>query len=96
MEDRAAKIGGRHLMNDDAWEQSVLRGIADPNTKISVALDDVVGSTPYNQVMSSVQRGMGIRSGSPFDWEMRQLYEARELGNVDFWLGGARVENPFR
>lgn len=69
-------------------------GIAAPDTKMSVALDDVEGSSIYGRVMSAVQRSASGR-GTPFDWEMRLLHETGELGNAEFWEGGVRVGNPF-
>jgi RHS repeat-associated protein len=94
LEERAAKIGGRHLLNDPEWQATLTRGIADPSTKISVALDDVEGASTYGRVMSAVQRSAAGR-GTGFDWEMRQLHDGGQLGNVDFWEGGVRIANPF-
>jgi hypothetical protein len=54
--ERAAQIGGRHLMNDPNWDLTVLKGVADPGTKFSAALDDVEGGSVYGRVMSAVQR----------------------------------------
>ena len=95
LEDRAAQIGGRHLMNETDWQGAATRAIGDPSTKISVALDDVQGAgSTYSRVMSAVQRSASGR-GSPFDWEMQQLHEAGRLSTTDFWEGGQVLENPF-
>jgi hypothetical protein len=83
LEERAAQIGGRTLMNDPDWQATLTKAIADPGTKISVALDDVGGASTFGRVMGAVQRGAsGL--GSPFDWEMQQLYSAGQLGSTDF------------
>ncbi|WP_375430835.1 DUF6531 domain-containing protein [uncultured Friedmanniella sp.] len=91
---QAKLIGGRHLMQDADWQSSVRAAINDPSTRISVVLDGVTGESPYHKVVSAVQRDATGR-GSPFDWEMRQLHEAQELKNVNFWEGGSNVKNPF-
>ena len=92
--ERAAQIGGRHLMNDPNWNQTVLKAVADPSTKLSVALDDVAGNSVYGRVMSAVQRSSAGK-GSPFDWEMQQLYQGKRLASTDFYEGGKRLANPF-
>ncbi|MDQ1748703.1 MAG: hypothetical protein QOD07_2966 [Frankiaceae bacterium] len=62
--------------------------------RVGVALDDVEGASTYGRVMSAVQRSAAGR-GTGFDWEMRQLHDGGQLGNVDFWEGGVRIANPF-
>ncbi|GAB3816647.1 RHS repeat domain-containing protein [Kribbella italica] len=97
--ERAAQIGGRHLMNypSGEWQTQVVKAINNPNTKISVALDDVNGSSAYSKVMSSVQKySSGANNRTPFDWEMTQLKESGRLSDVDFYLNGAKVANPFK
>jgi RHS repeat-associated protein len=97
--ERAAQIGGRHLMNypSGEWQTEVVKAINNPNTKISVALDDVNGSSAYSKVMNSVQKyAAGANNRTPFDWEMTQLKESGRLSDVDFYLNGAKVANPFK
>jgi hypothetical protein len=90
----ADKIGARTLMNDSEWQQSVLDAIANPDAKISVSLDGATGSGTSAQVMGAATRGLG-GSGTPFDWEMAQLYSNDRLGSVSFLRGGSVVNNPF-
>jgi hypothetical protein len=94
LEQTAGKVGGRTLMNDPNWQQSVLDAISTPGTKITVALDGVPGASVRTQVMSVVQRGAS-GAGAPFDWEMAQLYQAGRLSGVTFVQGGKVVANPF-
>ena len=94
LEQQAQKIGGRHLMNDPAWEDAVLRAVADPKTKISVVLDSVPGTSTYSRVMSAAQRAASGQ-GQPFDWEMLQLKMGDRLPTVDFYEEGVRLANPF-
>ena len=93
---QAAKIGGRHLMNSGEWQQEVVMAANNPSTKISVVLDGVNGSSPYTQVMNSVQKAASGANATPFDWEMSQLYSANRLEDVDFYLNGGKIANPFR
>jgi hypothetical protein len=92
--EQAAKIGGRHLMNDSAWQDSVLKAIGDPNTRISVVLDGAEGSSTYARVANAALRGSQGK-GTPFDWEMAQLMQSGRLPSVSFYEGGASVANPF-
>ncbi len=94
LDQTAEKLGARTLMNDPNWQQSVLDAIANPETRISVALDGVPGASTYAKVMSAAQRGAS-GSGTPFDWEMQQLYTADRLSSVNFVQGGSSVDNPF-
>lgn len=94
LSEQAAKIGGRDLMTDPAWQDSVLKAIANPETKISVALDGVEGSSTYGRVASAALRG-SQGTGTPFDWEMAQLMQSGRLPTVNFFDGGASVANPF-
>ena len=90
----AQQIGGRHLMGSLDYRLEVADAIANPNTKISVALDGVVGESTYSQIMQSVMReSKGV--GTAFDWEMAQLYNAGRLPSVQFVREGKNVDNPF-
>jgi hypothetical protein len=60
-----------------------------------VSLDGLSGSSPYSQVMSGAQRGLG-GAGSYIDWELAQLYQGGRLGDVTFVKGGVPVPNPFK
>jgi hypothetical protein len=91
----ADSVGGRTLMDDPDWKQSLLDTVLNPDSKISVSLDDVEGEGTYSQVMGSAQRGMN-GTGQPFDWEMGQLYSNDRLSSTTFLRGGSVVDNPFR
>jgi hypothetical protein len=82
-------------MNDPLWQDSVLRAIADPSAKISVALDGVEGSSTYARIANAALRG-AQGTGDPFDWEMTQLMQTGRLPTVDLYEGGVPLDNPFR
>jgi RHS repeat-associated protein len=95
LEATAARVGGRTLMNDAAWRTSVMKAVADPNTKLTVSLDGLSGSSTYLKVMNAVQRG-AANSGNT-NWELYQIYQAGRLRSVQFVeRGGTRIlANPF-
>ncbi|GAA5532640.1 polymorphic toxin-type HINT domain-containing protein [Deinococcus aluminii] len=95
----AEAVGGRTLMSDPNWRETLIKGIADPSTKFTVSIDGMAGKDVYSKVMSAVQRAAsGSKEASLTDWEMMKLYEAGRLGDVGFTkLGGCKaLENPFR
>ena len=95
LEDRAAKIGGRHLMGSADWQADVMAAISNPNTRISVALDGLEGAgSASSRVMGAVQRASSGR-GSPLDWELMQLYQSGRLSTTTFYDGGRALTNPF-
>ena len=97
LEETAANVGGRTLMNDSNWRSTLQAAIANPNSRFTVSLDGLGCSTPYSQVMSAVQQG--IKPGaSPTNWELAQLYQAGRLKDVTFVTdrGAQVVENPFK
>ena len=95
LEATAGKVGGRTLLKDPAWQDTLRSAVADPSTKFTVSLDGLSGSSPYSQVMSGAQRGLG-GAGSYTDWELAQLYQGGRLGDVTFVKGGVPVPNPFK
>ena len=81
-------------MGSANWKADVMEAFANPGSKISVALDGLEGSgSAYSRVMAGVQRAAG--GGSPFDWELSQLYQSGRLPGVSFLEGGSGVTNPF-
>jgi len=94
LEEAAAKVGGRTLLNDPDWMAAVHRGVGNPSTKVTVSLDGMSGSSTYSQVMSAAQRGAG-GAGGYTDWEMAQLFEGGRLADTTFVRGGQVVNNPF-
>jgi hypothetical protein len=94
LEQTAAKVGGRTLLNDPEWQNTLQQAIANPSTKFTVALDGLSGSSPYSQVMSAVQNGL-TPAATPTNWELAQLYQAGRLPAVNFVEGGQSVINPF-
>src|SRR6185437_14736552 len=94
LEDTAAKVGGRTLLNDADWMSTLQREIGDSSTRFTVSTDGMSGSSTYGQIMSAAQRGAaGI--GGYTDWEMAQLYAGDRLPDVYFVSGGLPIENPF-
>jgi len=94
LEDTAAKVGGRTLLNDPDWMATLQREIGDSSTRFTVSTDGMSGSSTYGQIMSAAQRGAaGI--GGYTDWEMAQLYAGDRLPDVYFVSGGLPIENPF-
>lgn len=95
LEETAAAVGGRTLLSDPGWMNTLRAAIADPATKISVSLDGFLpGNSTYATVMSAVQHGL-TPAANPLTWEMAQLWEAGRLPTVQFLMGGHAVPNPF-
>jgi hypothetical protein len=90
----ADRLGAQTLLSDPNWRSTLQGAIGDPNTRFTVALDGLTGSSPYAQVMNAVQQGASANA-SPTNWELAQLYQAGLLGAVNFVNGGASVPNPF-
>jgi RHS repeat-associated protein len=96
LEARAAQIGGGHLMAAKDWQHAVLEAIGDPGTRIAVDVAHLPGTgSVYDRVMAAILRGASGR-GSPFDWELSKLYEARRWSTVDFYEDANAIANPFR
>jgi len=92
-QDLADQIGGRTLLDDPEWQDSLRSGIADSGTRFSVNLDGLSGDSPYSKVMNGVQGG--LRGEGATNWELLQLYQSGRLGGADLYSGGGAVENPF-
>jgi len=82
-------------MSDVNWQATLQTALQDSSTKFTVSLDGVAGSSPYSQFMGAAQKGVGP-NGSPFNWEMAQIYQAGRQGSVTFVQGGKTLPNPFR
>jgi hypothetical protein len=95
LENAAAQVGGRTLLEDPLWKTTLQNAIADPTTKFTVSLDGMPGSSTYSAVMSAVQRGV-TGAGGATDWEMSLLYQAGRLKDVTFIQAGKPVANPFK
>jgi RHS repeat-associated protein len=95
LEQTAAQVGGRTLLNDSQWMSTLQGAIANPSTKITVSLDGLSGNSVYSQVMSAAQRGVTPMPGGYTNWELGQLYQAGRLPSVNFVQGGKLVANPF-
>ncbi|WP_174366346.1 polymorphic toxin-type HINT domain-containing protein [Deinococcus sp. JMULE3] len=95
----ANAVGGRTLMSDPNWRATLIEAIADPKTKFTVSIDGMTGKDTYAKIMGAVQRAAsGSNEASLTDWEMKLLYEAGRLGEVQFTKLGGRttLENPFK
>jgi hypothetical protein len=94
LEQTAAKVGGRTLLNDPDWMATLQKGIGNSSTRFTVSTDGMSGSSTYSQIMSAAQRG-AAGTGSFTDWEMAQLFAGSRLPDVNFVGGGIPIENPF-
>jgi hypothetical protein len=94
LEETAAKVGGRTLLNDPDWMATLQRGIGDSSTRFTVSTDGMSGSSTYSQIMSAAQRG-AAGTGGYTDWEMAQLFSGGRLPDINIVNGGLPVENPF-
>lgn len=94
LEQTAMKVGGRTLLKDPDWQNTLRAAVADQSSQFTVSLDGMSGGSTYSQVMSSAQRGAS-GAGGYTDWEVAQLYEGGRLPGVTFVRGGSVVDNPF-
>ena len=90
----ASQVGGRTLLSDPNWRQSVQTAIANQGTKITLNLDGLAGSSAYSKIMSAAQQGLG-RNASPTNWEIGQLVQSGRINSVQLIEGGRAVANPF-
>ena len=96
LEERAASIGGRHLMAEADWQGAVIDAIVNPSTRISVDVAGLEGTgSVYSRVMAAIGRGASGRGG-PLDWELAQLRQSGRLSTVDFFENANAIANPFR
>ena len=95
LEQTALDIGGRTLLDAPDWKTQLLQGIAEPSTKITVSMDNVIMNGNLQQtIQTAVQQGYG-GAGTPFAWEMSQLMANGRMPTVNFILGGKTLPNPF-
>jgi hypothetical protein len=95
LEDTASTVGGRTLLGDENWQATLQDAIANPDTKFTVSLDGLSGSSTYSKVMGAVQNGL-TPNATPLNWELARLYQAGRLPTVNFVEnGGSSVANPF-
>lgn|GEM_PF-4935575 len=85
-------------MNEVNWQNMLRWAISDSNTSIVVNLDGVTGASTYSKFMSAAQQGIGggAVEGNYFNWEMGQIYQAGQEGNVSFMQGREMLPNPFQ
>jgi hypothetical protein len=95
LETTAKNLGGRTLLGDLNWQNSLVEAIANPKTKFSISLDGLSGSSTYSKIMSAAQNGM-TPNAQPTNWEIAQIYQAGRLKDVDFYIGTALQNNPFK
>jgi RHS repeat-associated protein len=70
----------------DAWKSGVTRMLSDPDQRVLFNLDGV-------DVWQGVTRAASGKGGAT-DWELLQI-KYGGFPNLEFWLGGVRVGNPF-
>ena len=95
LEGTAAKVGGRTLLDDPAWTETLQKAVGDSSTNFTVSLDGLHGGSTYGQVMGAAQRGASGAGGAT-DWELSLLHQHGRLADTTFVRGGKVVENPFR
>ena len=96
LEDTAAKVGGRTLLSDPNWKETLLAAIRNPSYRFSVSLEGLSGESTYGKVMRAVQQGLSP-TASPTNWELAQLYQGGRLGEVTFVNRvGVPQDNPFK
>lgn len=94
LEQRAAQIGARTLLDDTFWRASLQTALETPSTRITVFLDGFEGATTMEQVMGAASRG-ALSTGAATEWEIAQLMRAGRLETTTFMRGGTTVPNPF-
>jgi hypothetical protein len=92
LRDFEAKIGADHLLGIDGalWKGVFQDALAESSTTFSVNLDGTFGSTVQEMVSGQISLDNG-----GFSWELQQLQDAGVLPNVNFYLNGAPVPNPY-
>lgn len=96
LRETAAELGGRHLMDDVHFMETVVNGAKDSATRFTVALDGLAGGGTTQQVMSAVQKGVASGTDAGFtNWELSVLYSHGRLADVAFVRNGHAVYNPF-
>jgi RHS repeat-associated protein len=95
LRDFADKVGGNHLLNNPGWKEAFQRALADRSAKFSFKLDGLSGATPKEKVLNSI-KATDEGWGGFTDWELHQLQQSGRLSEVNFFLGGNAVPNPFR
>lgn len=95
LEGTAAKAGGRTLLDDPVWRETLQKAVWDPSTKFTVSLDGLGGASTSGKALGAAQRG-ARGAGGATDWELSLLYQHGRLADTTFMRGGKAVENPFR
>lgn len=57
LEDTAAKVGGRTLLNDPDWMATLQRGVGESSTRLTVSTDAMSGGSAYGHIVYAAQRG---------------------------------------
>jgi Zn-dependent alcohol dehydrogenase len=86
LEQTAAQVGARHLLNDPNWRASLQTAIANPSTKFTISIDGFAGSSVYSKLLAAAQRGL-TPAAKATEWEIGQLFQAGRQG-------GKSVPNP--
>jgi len=95
LRETAAKVGGRHLLDDPNWMETLKAAIRNPDARFTVSLEGFGGETTYAKIMGAAQRG-GTSAAKYTEWEIAQLHQAGRLHDVTFVNRAAEViANPF-
>lgn len=76
----------RHFSDQSTWKRQVLERLADPDQKVLFNLHRVDAWAGITRAARGVD--------GPTDWELFQIYQ-NDFPNLEFWLGGQLVGNPF-
>lgn len=96
LRETAARVGGRHLLDDPNWRFTFLAALGDPTVRFTLSLDGLDGANPTEQLRTAVHRGAG-GSPSPTNWEVAQLHQAGRLPTTSLVEDRSRrsVPNPW-
>jgi len=96
LRETAARVGGRHLMDEADFRTALLNGLDNADTRFTVSLDGLRGNGTYDQVMQAVKDGIANGDSNSFtNWELAQLSNSGRLPGTTFVRGGLQVPNPF-
>lgn len=83
-------------MNDVSFRETLVSSAQDANTRFTLVLKGMEGSTPEEQVMNAVNRGLESGTDAGFtNWEFSVLHRAGRLPDVQLFDGTSFLENRF-
>ncbi|WP_218020894.1 PA14 domain-containing protein [Nocardia crassostreae] len=100
LEELAAKLGGRTLLDAADWKAQVTaagvrRAGGDRNMKISFALDGLPGGD-YATILETAQLATKFNTATATQWELAELSRLGVLDRVDFYENQKPIKNPYK